>query len=381
VLVAASLLLGAMVSSCAAHTPAPPRASHGAAVKASVPRPPPREVELGRLLAERDALADPRATFSAITQRAPRRPYAVAAQGPFPRPGDAAEIRLYTFGRGRLEGCPAGPRLPFTEEGTLCADVVVPGVVLGAVHRARVESLVPDAEARLVEEKKGDYVASRPVTRCDFDPHHAVAFFDAEGSAIAKILVCFSCGEWIVSPSSEATGGTEPHQMTPAERATLAALFDVHGLAAWAMAGPLADEVRAYEVARFGTEQAPTALGLARRATRLAPGSGAPRDTPMRALSRADRARLCAWIAAEVRPAREPTRTRGYACTSGARWTNRIAEPACATTPTACESTVGEVEACLRVLREPEDLCAAPEEVSKACQGLLGCLPGLTREP
>lgn len=262
---------------------------------------------------------------------------------------------------------------------TLCGDVVAPGVEVTGDERAKIEALVPTAEATLAEQKTHGHWTLRASMRCGFDAHHAVALYDSTGTVIAKMLLCFTCGEWIVSPGSDATGRAEPRTMTSDERKTLAEIFDRHGLAAWACDTPLATEVSEYERRAFGTEREPTARGKARRLARLASGSGAPKDVAIRDLGRSDRAKLCEWAASEVRPTREGTGTHGYECTGGAQWVSEMTEPTCATAPSSCTKTVAEVESCLRVFREPEDLCASPGDVPAECRGLLDCLPGLVR--
>lgn len=335
----------------------------------SAPRSP-RAGELERWIAERDRLGDPGITFSRVAQTPPPRRYAVPKLGAFPERGRVARVVLYTFGRGRVAGCTDEARLPFTSAGTLCPDVVAPGVELEAEERRSVEELVPAAEAATAPAGK----PSRPILRCGFDPHHAVAFFDQKGNVVAKMLVCFSCGEWLVSPGSDALGGSSPAMMTPHESESLAKLFDAHGLAAWPFGGPLADEVAAYERETYGTDDQPTPAGVERRSRRLARGSGAPRDTPVRELARADRRRLCDWVADEVRPAGSRQGFHGYECLDGRTWTSGATEPDCATTPTTCARTVREVEACLRVFREPDHLCQPPPP---ECVGVLECLPGI----
>lgn len=347
--------------------------------KSAPPQPAPRELELERLLAERDALADSSRTFSVLTQTRPKTPYSVPQLGKFPAPGVATRVVLYAFGRAPVAGCDDDARAPFTAQGTLCGNVVAPGVEVTGEERAKIEALVPSAEALVERQKRDSHRISRAVMRCGFSAHHAVALFDATGSVIAKMLLCFTCGEWIVSPGSEATGGKDPRVMSDEERHTLAEIFDRHGLAAWACDTPLAHEVHEYELETFGTEREPTARGSARRLARLASGSGAPKDIAIRNLGSRDRARLCEWAAREVRPTREPARSRGYACPSGVEWGSEMTEPSCATSPTRCTKTVGEVEACLRVFREPEDLCASPAEVPTECRDLLDCLPGIVR--
>lgn len=386
----AALVVAALVAACgpSAKLPPPPRRvgvavppTSTSSAPSAAPLPDPRATELERLVAERDALSDPARTYSRLVQKKPPRRYAVPSTGPFPAPGRAAKVVLYAFGRADVAGCGSSTNEPFRPDGTLCGDVVAPGVEVQGDERARIEALVPAAEAALAAQKKTGHYAHRPIVRCGFDAHHAVAFYDAQGNAIAKLLVCFTCGEWIVAPSSEATGGVSPGLMTADERKTLAEIFDAHGLAAWASDGPLADEVRAYERATYGTEQEPTARGLAKRAERLAPGSGVPGDRAMRALSEDDRRKLCGWVAKEVRPTGEPTRERGYECLDGARWRSQAGDPGCAKTEIRCDAKVSEVEACLRVFREPDHLCAPPAEVPAACKGLTGCLPGLMRLP
>jgi hypothetical protein len=345
-----------------------PDASAGASPEVSV------SPEMERLLAESERLEDPVITFSRVAQTPPPRRYAVARRGHFPV-REAAHAVIYTFGWSLVPGaCGPDEPLPFTRAGTLCPEVVSPGVVLDADEIGRVTALLSESDAALAEQKKSSHWSRRAVTRCDFEPHHVVAFYDARGVVLGQILVCFTCGEWQVTPGSESLGGGDPAVMTPDERASLAALFDAHGLAAWRF-GSKNDEVMAYERAVDGTPREPTKAGLERRARRLAEGSGAPPSSRVRDLGVVDRQKLCDWSAHRVEPTGEAWRERGYRCDDGRTWTTTATVAACATAPVSCDRTVAEIEACLRVYREPEDLCSASPPPQ--CAGLLDCLPGI----
>lgn len=349
---------------------APPStdASAGASPEVSV------SPEMERLLAESERLEDPDITFSRVAQTPPPRRYSVARRGRFPV-RETARAVIYTFGWSLVHGaCGPDDPVPFTRAGTLCPDVVSPGVVLDADETGRVTALLSASDAALAEAKKSSHWSRRAVTRCDFDPHHVVAFYDARGVALGQILVCFTCGEWQVTPGAESLGGGDPAVMTPDERATMAALFDAHGFAAWRF-GSKSDEVMAYERSVYGTRKQPTKAGLERRARRLAKGSGAPPSSRVRDLDVVDRQKLCDWSAYRVEPTGEAWRERCYQCDDGRKWTTTTTVAACATTPVSCDRTVADIEACLRVYREPDDLCSASPP--PPCAGLLDCLPGI----
>jgi hypothetical protein len=331
------------------------------------------------LLAEEASFADRARTFGTAAQKAPGgyRPPTALGAFPYSRIATAAAI---TFGHvaPRGERC-ATEREPLRRDGTFCGDVAAPVAQLTAAERDEILELLHEAErAHAAQRATGTYTL-RGRLRCGFDPHHAVIFFDDKGRPVARVLLCLTCGEWIVSPGSEATGGSAPAIIAGPEQRTLRRILDAHKLGAWMYDEQRRTALREYDERIFGTESALTPRGVARREQRLATGSGVASGKSMRALDAAERTSLCRWTLEEVRPALGRHRSGegyGYECPSGETWTARYGGPDCGKRTIDCARTVGEVEACLRVFREPEHLCA---DHPAACDGILDCLPGFVR--
>lgn len=318
----------------------------------------------------RDRLADRRITFAEKGQPPPKHPFRVPAKGPFPKREAIARAELLTFGRSTIAGCATEPLAP---SGAYCPDVVAP---VATATDEELEALVPIAQGKLGDRvhvgADGKKHVTRAVMRCGFDPHHAVVFYDRDGRALGTIVVCFTCHEWLVTPGNDETGGDTPSVMSVAERQKLQDIFEAHKLGARLFGDDdYADRVHAYERQIYGTRDLPTPAGLERRRQRLLPGSGLPKDRPMRDLGRDDRTKLCEFFGSEVRPRHGGA---GYECLNGARFSVDADAATCAKAPWTCTATVGEVETCLSVFHEPNDLCG---ETKAECKAVLGCLPGV----
>ena len=290
-----------------------------------------------------------------------------------------ARIDAMAFNRkpGRGPAC-APEEEPFARDGGLCGDVRLPVATLTEPEKARVLRLLDDAEEayRRATTQDGHY-ALRAVIRCDFDPHHAFVLYDDAGRPVGTIDVCLTCHQWLVRPASVWTGRGEAVALAEGERKALASILDDHGLGAWIFdeEDPRMQAVSAYERALYGTEEEPTPRGIVRRRQRLeATPSGVARTKRLSELTRGERAALCRWTAESVRPGRRDGAGHGYECANGTTWLASYGEEDCGVRLLPCSANVGELEACLRELREPEDLCGSPAE---PCKSLMQCLPGL----
>lgn len=306
--------------------------------------------------------------------------------GPLPRKGPIAidrVARIEAFSStGSFGGGPscAPTAEPFAPSGRFCGDVRLPGATLTDEEVRRVTALLEAAEGKYGPKSARDgRYASRPVLRCGFDPHHAFVLYDADGRVLGAITVCMTCHEWVVRPSSPGTGENGEVLFDDAERKTLGAILEAHHLGAWIFddADPRQAEVIAYERRVYGTEEDPTARGVARRAKRLeASRSGVAVTKKLSELTVAERDLLCQWTSDVVRPGRRNGGGHGYDCPNGVSWSAMYGEKSCRERPLACSVSVSDLEACLRVLREPEDLCGPPPE---RCRPLMDCLPGIER--
>jgi len=378
-------MAGWWLDGCASHgTLAPPVAARSPVADANAgPREAPLRPEMEALLQELDAFFAP--TGNAGTagsapppphRRAPPRSGATAT-------GRVARIDAMAFNGKSGKGPVCAPEdEPFAPSGRLCGDVRMPIATLTTEETVRVLRLLDEAEKAYGPGAARDgHYSSRAEVRCDFDPHHALVLYDDGGERLGTIAVCLTCHQWLVRPASPGTGSGRAVLLDDGERTTLASIFDAHRLGAWIFddADPRGKEVFAYERELYGTEAEPTPRGLVRRRARLAVNaSGVDQTKKLSALTRADRDALCTWTAETVRPNRRNGGSHGYECVDGAAWIASYGEKDCGSRPLDCAATVGELEACLRELREPEDLCSAPVAV---CQTLMTCLPGLAKRP
>jgi hypothetical protein len=214
-------------------------------------------------------------------------------------------------------------------------------------------------------------------------PNHAFVFFDEHGVPTARVQPCFNSHTILWEPSShpELLRNDEPPLMTTEERATLAAILDRHGLAAWAFdpEGRQSTQVRAYDRAVYGSDRL-TERGLARKAEQLALPPPVDRDVPPKRLTAKDRARLRAWFDDQLETTDQGGgwKGRGYECPSGrvdwaypdeGHWGKVFAQ---------CEVPVRQLEPCLRAfVKGPDVTCR--EGLPAACTGMAECVPGLRR--
>jgi hypothetical protein len=362
--------------------------SRSAEADAAEAHPEERDPRLEARLDEYDRFRDWRSAV--FGTRAPNPPIAARAtkipeHGRFPT-NAVTSIRAYHYRhgldpRGVQRG--VGPRdVPFTADGRLDGRVILPEVLLTNEERDRVLALVRAAEERQRQADVDRSKTKEPVSRCVFENHHAFVFFDAAERPIAKLLLCFSCGELVASPGDRALGGGDPKILSDEERETFQAIFDGHGLGAWTYGnGAELHEVLDYEARVYGFWPTLTAAGRERRARREDRPSGVPLDLTPKSASREDSERFCIWLRAEMwsRQRRSGVGTKSvmgsFECSSGRvfRFGEDGTRPC--DTPSLCDVPFGRMEACLRAsfLKGPEDLCdhGLPGE----CDGLSKCLP------
>lgn len=360
--------IGALfVAACASSAP-PPSHPHPSSVPAPpAPVAPALDARLEAKLAARERLFDWRSTVwgsRAPNPVVPGRDRRLAAR--FPTSG-VASIRAYHV----QSGSPGG--MPFTADGRLERSVVLPEVTLSDDDRDRIVGMVHAAVER--RSPRVSRMTKRAVTRCEFDPHHVLVFFDLEGRPLGKLVICMSCHEVLSFPHLSAFHD-RPGEPAALESADLAAIREVLGhhpeLGAWAYEDD--DELTAYELRTYGPAEAPTELGRQREAARRARSSTVlPEETPA---NDAERERFCHWVATEARARNRTTHAvGGFECASGRAYSFLDEGSGC---ERLCKTTFMRMEACLRssFLDGPDRICAsgpAPE-----CAGLLGCLPWVT---
>lgn len=367
------LVAGLMIVwACARPRPASPPPAEGAPV-ATAEDAPALDARLEAKLEAWTARRDWRSTvFGARIDNPPnaKRARSGAERGPL-RAADVRTIRAYHFQNGfrgvSWEGA------PFTADGRLIDGVVPPETTLDADETAAVLALIANAEEARKPQPGARYVVNRAKYRCGFDPHHVLVFFDAQDIPIAKLYVCFSCGEILSVPKSDAFDGGA---MTREERGALRALFDAHGLGAWSYDedDPLVQEVRNYEERVYGSPSAPTSLGVARNARLAVKPSGVSGDAIASRLDASEHERLCLWLTDEV--SRRKVRG-GVECSNGTTYSFGFFEERPCTAKPLCDAPVARVEACLRknFLQGASHVC--DRGLGAECEGLLGCLPGV----
>jgi hypothetical protein len=270
---------------------------------------------------------------------------------------------------------------PFTKDGRIDGHVVPPEAILTEGERDRVLALVR-AAVKAYDDVQKHGGALRPQLRCGFDPHHVFVFFDKAGAPVARIDVCFTCGEVIVRPAMAAFHDGDTSVMTDDERRAFREIADAHDLGAWTYGEtPEEEALTAYEKRLYQTEDGElTAEGKARQARIDALPSGVPPDVTPKTAAKADVDRFCVWLGAEThsRQRRRPSPTGGFECENGQTYAFGYAadKPAC-DAKRLCDAPFGKIETCLRksFFVGPELVCRAGLDPS--CEGLVSCLPEL----
>ena len=142
-------------------------------------------------------------------------------------PGVAfAKVTAYAMDRGLRQkpGC----SLPLVEEdGTLCSTVEAPGVALNEAQTRRLLALL------------GQRSTFGGGSHC-YMPHHAFVFYDAAGTPVAELGVCFECGMLMSRPQIPAAGQDTEYSfgIAPGGKAALWALCKELGLPGCEAASP-----------------------------------------------------------------------------------------------------------------------------------------------
>jgi hypothetical protein len=241
------------------------------------------------------------------------------------------------------------------------------------------ENVDTGAKALREAKRKGGSYQTRAVTRCDFDPHHTIVFYDRDGAALGGAAVCFTCGEWRIFPKIQDGDGI----MSEQECTTLSSLFDGFALGARLFDDAAASELSEYLERVYGRPPDQlTEAGKARRAHELARGSGVEPMKDARSLTVDERARICLWFQDELRRNRSTARPGGgFECANGRKFAVRDDSVAqCANSKVNCEVTTAQLEACLgEIVVDAAALCAPTLPV--ACRDVIACLPQLTWRP
>jgi hypothetical protein len=325
---------------------------------------PPPDPRLEALLDERDRLLDWRSTIFATAPPNPADPN----RGRLPQRSRAfplsrvATVHAYVVQRPLSDADdPGTSTMPFTRDGRLDESFVSPDAELAADERARISELVTDA---------GDDIPR--ISQCDFEAHHVLVFFGADGKLLAKIFLCFGCHEWITVPPVTRSG-LQPQGMTPREHEVFTEILEAHHLGAWVFDedSPVRREVLTYEQRRYGTREAPTAAGREREARWRNRPSGVNGELIATRATQHDRALLCAWFSEQVRLGGNSL-GRGYRCENGATY---ITDRDACSRAIACDVAIGRIEACMRNFADPTVICTSGPGAE--CAGLRGCIPSV----
>ncbi len=315
-------------------------------------------------------LADYHTWFGFQTQAKPAhfRPLPAQASAPFPGVKFAA-VRAYTFrfdnGALGVDPCVVAP------DGTLCASVNTPGTALSDAQVKKLLSIVPELSPAGRSTEPGR-VVKRPASHCQFDPHHAFVFFDAEGRPVGELEVCLSCGQLSQTPKVADLGGDLFSEEVDAFRAVCGEL----GLGGCFLGTP------AYEDRR--PELPPVrarSLGPPTE-NRALPVAG---DRLLAATSEEEKRRLCLWYANEAAATEVSRRTSrndpmGFKCPSGEEGTfTWLDGPSCLARFPRCEASVEAVSACVK-WRLSTGLCPDPNAATDPCAELNACTWGVRRD-
>jgi len=366
---------GSRTSTASQSSALPPSAPASAAPTAVAPEPGSEALEARLLLRER--LSDFRNTFFQREQPAPIPPRLL-------RRFSSSQIvgaRAFAFRMAPLLDC-APDKLPLQRDGKVCDNVVAPGVELSLEQFQRVVGLLETSrklhEQAVREAQRSGHYVRRPITRCDFDPHHTIVFHDQDGAALGGILVCFSCREWRIIPSVPELDG----YLSDAELAVMRELFDGLELGASLFDDQAAEELGAYRRRVYGTVyDGLTPAGKGRSARWLARGSGAPPSKDARSMTPAERTRSCLWFQHELKLSRSDAHPGSrFECDDGRRFQLREQDvKQCATSQITCAATTAQLEACLaEVILDTAGLCNA---LPAACRDVIACLPQLDWRP
>jgi hypothetical protein len=373
--------LPAPASGIAAQPVTPPNAVNADAGTLTAERTEPRSEVLEARLETWDALHDFRNAFFQREQPDAKRP---RLRRSFSTKG-IASARAYAYRTvPELGWCSSPTELPVERDGRICDEVVAPGAVLDAAQLQGVLGLLDSAIGRLralqKEARARGYTYHGPLTRCDFDPHHTVLFYDEAGAVIGGLLVCFSCSDWVVVPSHPDL----QKLMSREERAALHELFEALGLGSRSFDSDTRNELFEYRGRVYGTPPNElTEAGKLQQTRRIALRSGIDPLAPARGLTAVQRLRSCTWFHHELRVGGAYAHPgSGYECVD--RRTFRLREHSvdqCAAVKLRCDATAGQIESCLAaLLPTPAVLCESPG-LPAPCKDVIGCLPELEWDP
>lgn len=223
------------------------------------------------------------------------------------------------------------------DDGTLAPFAVAPGRELTEAQTARLLAALPQERPRV------------PKVRCDFTPVWGVVFHSDEGAPLFDVRV----GPDRIASNAGGSHLAGPMLMSPAIQSAL-----------WRVCEELdLPGCRRFERVALDIELSLLPRDAEGRATSRSPdtmawsASGLPRDNKLRDLTLPERRLACAWKSAASRYfADNGFVLRGgmaYECDNGLTASNHEYEECVAEFPT-CNSTVGQVEACLVSLtRDP----------------------------
>lgn len=294
-------------------------------------------------------LIDPQKTVGAVgSSRPPKhfRPIPAKRQGVFPGVKvTTARAVVYRY-TGLDESCEL-----LDGKGGLCPNVHEPQVDLTAEQLERTLQLVRGASIyseQSVTPSGATRKAKRPVLRCDFNPHHAIVFYQ-DDQPVGTLEVCFECGQWLATPEVAAANGESV--MVETEVRFFGELFEQLKLPVFPP--------------DTTTSQFEAALSRVRAQVRLSLSETAIGDTPP-----AERPMLCAR--AEALLYGQPWVGRSFRCPGGFAWTGLAWRECVARFPTACPSASAQVFDCIERLTQVDAACADEESIKAACPSPCG---------
>ena len=260
----------------------------------------------------------------------------------------------------------------FDKKGRFCPHIVEPGVELQEGQFKRMLAFLAQAEAGAFRESES---ASRPRSRCEFDPHHFVLFLDAENRPVGQLEICFTCGEWLAQPHSEALSGDAPAMMYSEERRFLLALCDELKLPGCFVG----DEVFMEAFYKYRQNIYFDSNGDASERAKqelLKKQSGVDGAGALKNASDEDKIRLCAL--AQEYLSFSFIGSRNFAlCEQEHRALQRWSFQECISQFPRCSAKMEQAESCLRKIVEPPSFWCK-DSLPDECKGLEDCTLGFS---
>ncbi len=288
---------------------------------------------------------------------------AIPKTGPLMK-GEIKKATVYAYhfqDRGDSEDEPCNI---FDRNGRFCYHVIDPGVPLQQDQFDRLAAFLSKAEAGGFREGESQ---NRARTRCEFEPHHFILLMDEKDKPLGQLEICFTCGEWLSLPHSEAISGDAPALMYGEEKRFLRSLCEELKLPGCffgddELMGALFDYRKKVYFDENGDASARAKTELAKKS------SGVKGALMLKDVPELDKARLCAF--AQEYLSYSFVRQRHFSvCEQEHRGIERLSFKECLSQFPKASKTVDQAERCIRKLAGPPAMWCK-ESLPDECVGL-----------